>query len=177
MASVDDNHSAPPRRSQGLAAAIGLLWLCLTGGTLLGLLPSGVGDFISFLLPVSLTLAGVSILGLASLCIWGLLFTIPGYFLATAWLQRRVYWALPPLLLGQAAVTALQQALAGAAPWQETVVLLVFLAGLLTVFLACDRQRRTQNLLSHKFRLLRRWLRRMKRRDNPTPNGIETRHD
>ena len=177
MASVDDHHPALPKRSQGFASAIVLLWLCLAGGTLLGLLPSGVGDIISFLLPVSLTLAGVSILRLASLCIWGLLFTIPGYFLAAAWLRRRMYWALPPLLLGQAVVTALQQAFAGAAPWRETVMLLVALAGLLAVFLSCDRQRRTQNLLSHKFRLLRRWLRRLKRRDSPTPNGIETRHD
>ncbi|HQC51947.1 MAG TPA: hypothetical protein PLE92_02355 [Lentisphaeria bacterium] len=177
MTSVDDHHSPPPKRSQGFASAIGLLWLCLAGGTFLGLLPSGVDDTISFLLPISLTLAGVSILGLTSLCIWGLLFTIPGYFLAATWLRRRAYWTLPPLVLGQAAVTALQQALAGVAPWRETAMLLVILAGLLTVFLACDRQSRTQNLLSHKFRLLRRWLRRLKRRDNPTPNGIETRHD
>lgn len=177
MVSVDDHHAGPPRGSQGLAVAIGLLWLCLAGGTLLGLLPGGVGGVRPFLLPVSLTLAGVAILGLASLCVWGLLFTIPGYFLAVAWLRRRVYWALPPLVLAQAAVTALQQALAGAAPWRETAGLLAALAGGLALCLAFDRQRRAPKLLSRKVRLLGRWLQRLKHRDDTTPNGVEARHD
>lgn len=177
MVSVDDHNTAPPRRSQGLAMAIGLLWLCLAFGTFLGLLPGGVGDVMSFLLPVSLTLAGVAIMGLASLCVWGLLFTIPGYFLAAAWLRRRVYWALPPLVLAQAAVTALQQALAGAAPWRETAGLLAVMAGLLVICLAFDRQRQTHKLLSRKVRLLGRWLQRLKHRDDTTPNGVEARHD
>jgi len=177
MAFEDDHKTVSPGRPPGMALAVGLLWLCLAGGTFVGLLPGDSTGCLTPWLPVSLTLAAVSIVGLSSLCLWGLLFTLPGYLLADAWLRRRLSWALPALLLAQAGVTSLQQALAGVAPWPSTLYLLATLAGLQVLCLAADRGRQVQKLLGRKARLLKRWLRRQKHHDAITPKGVEARHD
>ncbi|MBR6057940.1 MAG: hypothetical protein IKP58_07220 [Victivallales bacterium] len=75
------------------------IWLAICVGTALALLFLGDGKrLLTPVMPIALTLGGISCIGMSSICVWGLLFTIPMYCVCSHWLKGGVWWRLLPVI-------------------------------------------------------------------------------
>lgn len=97
-----------------------LLLLIGMGGTFLSLCLNGQAPkYITPALPISLPLASLAVLALSSICVWGLLFSIPLYSLAKhIWEGKPFLRLLLPMLFLQAAMTSLNHVFSAEIPWR-----------------------------------------------------------
>lgn len=114
------------------------LILSVLAGTYLSLCLCQHGTrFLTPALPLALSLASFSVIALSSICVWGLLFTIPMYYLAKAALDGASLWrcCLPVLCL-QSAMTSINRSLSGDVAWSNALLAVgVSLALLMLVIL------------------------------------------
>ena len=75
------------------------VWLAICIGTALALMFLEDGKrLLTPIVPIALTLGGISCIGMSSICVWGLLFTIPMYCVSSHWLKGGVWWRLLPAI-------------------------------------------------------------------------------
>jgi len=97
-----------------------LLALTVFAGTFAALaLTNQSAKYLTFALPLALPLASFSFMALSSLCVWGLLFTIPMFFLGRAALRGASFWRVClPMLFLEASMTIANQMISGDVPWR-----------------------------------------------------------
>jgi hypothetical protein len=146
------------------------LWLTLCLGTLAAiLLGAAPGNPITPLLPFTISLAGIAVMGVSSICLWGLLFVVPIYYLSQAWLRQAQIKLLPFLFLLQALLTTLYYLFAGEMPWRQGGQAGGLFALLLLIYVVIYGPADVRRHLTRRTRILKRWLRRMRSQDDKTP--------
>ena len=76
------------------------IWLAICLGTALALVVLGkFKPLLTPLMPLALTMGGISCIGMSSISVWGLIFTIPMGFLCSHWLKGGVWWRLLPAIM------------------------------------------------------------------------------
>ena len=76
------------------------IWLAICLGTALALVVLGkFKPLLTPLMPLALTMGGISCIGMSSISVWGLIFTIPMGFLCSHWLKGGVWWHLLPAIM------------------------------------------------------------------------------
>ncbi len=138
---------------------IAVLAATLLAGTFLSLWMTGlVAKYLTPALIIALPMATLSVLALSSLCVWGLFFTIPMYYMARGALRGASLWRIClPMLFMQAMMTTLNHILSGLVGWRfggwcALYELLLIIASLLIAgpsrvkncFLACYRELKAQ---------------------------------
>ena len=75
------------------------IWLAICIGTALALLCLGEWKrLLTPVVPIALTMGGISCIGMSSISVWGLAFTLPMYCLCSHWLKGGVWWRLLPAI-------------------------------------------------------------------------------
>ncbi len=138
---------------------ITMLVVTLLAGTFLSLGMTGLASkYLTPALIIALPMATLSVLALSSLCVWGLFFTIPMYYMAREALRGAALWRIClPMLFMQAMMTTLNHILSGLVGWRfggwcALYELLLIIASLLiagpsrvkTGFLSCYRELKAQ---------------------------------
>ena len=136
-----------------------LLAVTLLAGTFLSLCLTGLAaKYLTPALVIALPMATLAVLALSSVCVWGLLFTIPMYYMARAALRGGALWRVClPMLFMQALMTTINHVLSGmvgwrAGGWCALYELLLLAASLLVVgpgrvkegFLVCFHELKAQ---------------------------------
>ena len=76
------------------------IWLAICLGTALSLVVLGkFKPLLTPLMPLALTMGGISCIGMSSISVWGLIFTIPMGFICSHWLKGGVWWRLLPAIM------------------------------------------------------------------------------
>ena len=76
------------------------IWLAICLGTALALVVLGqFKPLLTPLMPLALTMGGISCIGMSSISVWGLIFTIPMGFICSHWLKGGVLWRLLPAIM------------------------------------------------------------------------------
>ena len=76
------------------------IWLAICLGTALALVILGkIKPLLTPLMPLALTMGGISCIGMSSISVWGLIFTIPMGFICSYWLKGGVWWRLLPAIV------------------------------------------------------------------------------
>ena len=115
------------------------------------------------LLPLSLTTNSISIIGFSTICVWGVLFLIPQYYLCKSWLyQASSVRILPVVFLLHAILVTLYFALAAEISWQQAGVGLAVCLLLLALAILLNGPRQARKAVSFRYRLIKRWLRFLK---------------
>ena len=96
------------------------LVVTLLAGTFLSLCMTGLASkYLTPALVIALPMATLSVLALSSLCVWGLFFTIPMYYMAREALRGASLWRIClPMLFMQALMTTLNHVLSGLVGWR-----------------------------------------------------------
>ena len=133
----------------------GCLAVTLLAGTFLSLWMTGLASkYLTPALVIALPMATLSVLALSSLCVWGLFFTIPMYYMVREALRGASLWRIClPMLFMQALMTTLNHILSGMVGWRfggwcALYDLLLIIASLLIAgpsrvkasFLSCYRE-------------------------------------
>ena len=131
----------------------------LLAGTFLSLCMTGLASkYLTPALVIALPMATLSVMALSSLCVWGLFFTIPMYYMAREAVHGASLWRIClPMLFMQALMTTLNHILSGLVGWRfggwcALYELLLIIASLLIAgpsrvkngFLACYRELKAQ---------------------------------
>ena len=106
-------NSAQRGRAVALAAT-------LLAGTFLSLALTGLwARYMTPMLVVALPLATLAVIALSTICVWGLLLTIPMYYMARAILRGGSLWRIClPMLFMQAMLTTVNHVLSGLVGWR-----------------------------------------------------------
>jgi hypothetical protein len=76
------------------------IWLSICLGTALALVALGqFKPLLTPLMPLALTMGGISCIGMSSISVWGLVFTIPMGCICSHWLKGGVWWRLLPAIV------------------------------------------------------------------------------
>lgn len=76
------------------------IWLSICLGTALALVALGqFKPLLTPLMPLALTMGGISCIGMSSISVWGLVFTIPMGCICSYWLKGGVWWRLLPAIV------------------------------------------------------------------------------
>ena len=76
------------------------IWLAICLGTALALVVLGkFKPLLTPIMPLALTMGGISCIGMSSISVWGLLFTIPMGCICSHWLKGGVWWRLLPAIV------------------------------------------------------------------------------
>ena len=134
---------------------IAVLAVTLLAGTFLSLcMTCLVSKYLTPALVIALPMATLSVLAISSICVWGLFFTIPMYYMARAALRGASLWRIClSMLFMQAMMTTLNHILSGLVGWRfggwcVLYELLLIIASLLIAgparvknsFLSCYRE-------------------------------------
>jgi hypothetical protein len=148
------------------------LWLTICLATLIAmLLGDAPGNPLTPLLPLTVSLAGVAVMGVSTICLWGLIFVVPIYYLSEAWLRLAAPKLIPPIFLLQAILTTLYYLIAGEMPWRRGSQALGIFALLLAIVVVAYGPTEVRRHVQRRARILKRWLRNMRRLDEAKPEN------
>lgn len=105
---------------QSRLGAMTVIAAALLAGTYCSLVLTQQGlKYLTWALPISLPMAALSVIALSSLCVWGLIFTIPMYYMCRSALQGASLWrACLPMFVMQAMMTTINQMFSGEVQWR-----------------------------------------------------------
>ncbi len=91
------------------------IWLAVYAGTAAAVAFLGYGSrLLKPFAPITVTLSSISCIGMTSFMLWGLLFTVPMYYLAEHWLKGGCWWrVLPAIAYLQGILASLNLSLMG----------------------------------------------------------------
>lgn len=159
--------TTPPTRSLSFSRIFSL-WLTICLATLAAIMLGGApGNPITVLLPVTISLASIAVIGVSVICLWGLLFVVPIYYLSEAWLRLAAPKLIPLIFLLQAILTTLYYLLAGEMLWRQGGQALGLFAILLTAMVVAYGPADVRKHLERRRRILKRWLRSMRQQEPP----------
>ncbi len=165
--------SAPSRSAKQAAFyRIFTLWLTICLATLAAMMLGGApGNPLTPFLPLTVSLAGIAVMGVSVICLWGLLFVVPIYYLSEAWLRLAAPKLIPLIFLLQALLTTLYYLFAGEMPWRQGGQAFGIFALLLVAVVVADGPAEIRRHIDRRARILKRWLRNMRRHDEAKPEN------
>ena len=148
------------------------LWLTICLATLAAMMLGGApGNPLTPFLPITVSLAGIAVMGVSVICLWGLLFVVPIYYLSEAWLRLAAPKLIPLIFLLQALLTTLYYLFAGEMPWRQGGQALGIFALLLVAVIVTYGPAEVRRHIDRRARILKRWLRTMRRHDATKPEN------
>jgi hypothetical protein len=115
------------------------------------------------LLPLNLTTNSLTIIGFSAICVWGLIFLIPQYYVCKSWLlQNASPKILPAVFLLHAMLVSIFFALSAEVSWAKGLMGVAAGVLLMGATILLNGPQQVRRNVSFRYRLLRRWLRSMK---------------